>query len=304
MATKTHAKKRPASVKVPAKVKAPGFFKSIPSSIYSPSFYAGVASRSFWRGFWYFAGFTALLLLVWTACIVVIPYFTNATKINETIEKVLHFYPEELVITVQDGKVSTNMEEPYFISLNDVLPIEGWDDRYQIVIDTTTPFSMEQLLGYKAIAWLTVDAIYIQGGENSQPEIIPLAEAPDTVINKQVADTSMDTIWQKTKSFIPAVGVVTLIFAFLGILFFRMLYLLIFSLALRIIFSIMKLPYDYGTAYKMGFYAMTLSLLVTLAMAIQPWLPELHPFFLMPTLISLIVVTVNLDRAKKAGLIK
>lgn len=299
---------------------APGFFKSIPASIYSPSFYAGIAGRSFWKGFWFFVGFTFLAMLLGSFVAIGVPYMTHREQIQQTIDDVVHFYPEELVVTIQDGKASTNVEEPYFIKFNDIIPTENWNDAFKegfeqgmaadgpsidlenfnaVVIDTKTPFSMEKFTEYSAIMWLTEDAVYVIS-ENNKAEAIPLAESEDTVINKTVADEGMDVIWGGIKSFLPIVLVMVFLFTFLFVVIGRMIYLLLFSLIMLIVFSIMKLPYDYAAAYKIGFYAISLSLLVTIAfMAVG-----LNGFFLMGTLVSLLVAVINLDQAKKRGLIK
>lgn len=294
----------------------PGFFKSIPSSVYSPSFYAGIAGRSFWKGFWYLAGVTTLLMIIWSIFVVLLPYLANKDKIETTMKEFLNFYPEELVITIQDGKASTNVEEPYFVPMSDVIPSDQWleemseeeiafEDMNLAVIDTKTPFSTEQFLEYKTIIWLTEDTVYVPGDREGSFESFPLsALEQDIVVDKALADQGLQILLDKVMQIVPLLIVPMFIFVFIGLMIYRMTYLLIYALAQLIIFSIMKLPYDYAAAYKMGFYSITLSSVVTLLLAIQPWFPHLNGFFLMPTILSLLVATINLDRAKKDGLIK
>lgn len=303
----------------------PGFFKSIPSSIYSPSFYAGIAGRSFWKGFWYLAGVTALLMIAWSIFVVLLPYLANKDKIETAMKEFLNFYPEELVITIQDGKASTNVEEPYFIPMSEVIPSEEWfremgeegwegdmdeateelEDVNLAVIDTKTPFSAEQFLEYQTIIWLTEDTVYVPGDREGSFESFPLSDLKqDIVVDKALADQGLQILLDKVMQIVPLLIVPMFIFVFIGLMIYRMVYLLLYALAQLIIFSVMKLPYDYGAAYKMGFYSLTLSSVLTLLLAIQPWFPHLNGFFLMPTILSLLVATINLDRAKKEGLIK
>ncbi len=297
----------------------PGFFKSIPASIFSPAFYAGIAGRSFWKGFWFLTGFTFLTLILGTVLIIVVPYMQHRDQINTTIENVLHFYPEELVVTIQDGKASTNVPEPYFLKFNDVIPTENWNPVFKegfeegvakdtdadleelnlVVIDTKTPFSAEQFKEYHAIVWLTEDAIYTLS-ENGRTESIPLADSNDAVINKTMADAGMDSIWTSVKSFLPFLATLIFIFTFIFLVIARMIYLLIFALFMLIVSSVMKLPYDYAAGYKIGFYAMSLSTLVTIAFLALGF----NQFFFMSTILNLLVAVVNLDQAKKRGLIK
>ncbi len=294
----------------------PGFFKSIPSSVYSPSFYAGIAGRSFWKGFWYLAGVTALLMIAWSIFVVLLPYLANKDKIEESMKEFLNFYPEELVITIQDGKASTNVEEPYFIPFSDVISSDGWESNFNgeevdfedmnlAVIDTKTPFSTEQFMEYKTVIWLTEDSIYVTGENEGSFESFPLSDLKqDIVIDKALADQGLQILLDKVMQIVPILIIPMFIFVFIGLMIFRMTYLLIYALIQLIIFSILKLPYDYAAAYKMGFYSITLSSVLTLLLAIQPWFPYLNGFFLMPTILSLLVATINLDRAKKDGLIK
>lgn len=294
----------------------PGFFKSIPSSIYSPSFYAGIAGRSFWKGFWYLAGFTFLLIIAWSIFVVLLPYLANKEKIESSVKEFLNFYPDELVITIQDGKASTNVEEPYFIPMSEVIPSGDWESNFNgeevnfedmnlAVIDTKTPFSTEQFLEYKTVIWLTEDTVYVPGESEGSFESFPLsALEQDIVVDKALADQGLQILLDKVMQIVPLLIVPMFIFVFIGLMIFRMIYLLVYALAQLIIFSIMKLPYDYAAAYKVGFYSTTLSSVVTLILAIQSWFPYLNGFFLMPTILSLLVATINLDRAKKEGLIK
>jgi hypothetical protein len=148
-----------------------------------------------------------------------VPYMSHRDQINTTIENILYFYPEELVVTIQDGKASTNVPEPYFIKFNDVIPTENWNSSFKegfeegvamdadanleefnlLVIDTKTPFSAEQFKDYHALVWLTEDAVYTLS-ENDRTESTPLADSDDMIINKTMADTGMDTIWSGVKA--------------------------------------------------------------------------------------------------------
>ncbi len=291
--------------------------------MYSPEFYAGMEKRSFWKGFWYMVGVTFILMLLWSLALL-IPYNMHKDQVHETIDNIVHFYPEDLVITVQDGKASTNQEGPVYIKLNDVIPTENWNSNFKegfaeglepqvetpnldefnlVVLDTVTPFSNEQFESYHTIVWLAEDAVYVKS-ENNKTEIIPLKDAEDIVITKQMADEGMEKVWEGVKGIIPFVLVAIAVFSLIGVLMFRMIYLLIHSLFLLIVYSIMDLPYNYATAYKTGFYSITLSTFLMVLVTFQPWLPFLKAVPFMFTIVSLIVVVVNLDQAKKRGLIK
>lgn len=298
----------------------PGFFKSIPASIYSPEFYAGIAGRSFWKGFWYLLGVSFLIVVAIVFLFIVLPYMQNKEIVEKNINDLVYFYPEELVITIQDGKASSNIDEPYYFKLNDLITTENWSQSFKevlevgmkeelpfsadlndmnlVVVDTKTPYSIEQFYQYESIAWLANDSLYLMS-ENKKIEIIPLIEAPDIVINKVLVDGGMETIWTSIKSVLPMIFVIGIALGFIVLVIFRMIYLLFFALCLFIACLIMKVPYDFGASYKIGFYAITLSSFLTIIFKIITPLSSvlIIPFFF--TILSLIVAIVNLDRAKK-----
>lgn len=300
----------------------PGFFKSLYASVYSPEFYTSMEKRSFWRGFFYLVGVTALFLLL-SGVLLAIPYFSHKDAIDQTVDEIVHIYPEDLVITIQDGKASTNQEAPVYIKLNDVISTENWnpnfkegfaegvepgvedfnlDDFSLVVVDTVTPFSNEQFKNYHTLVWLAQDAVYVMS-ENDRTEIIPFEDAENMVISKELVDSGMEEVWAGIKAVIPFAMAAIALFALIGIVIFRMIYLLVHALFLLIVFNIMNLPYDYATAYKMGFYSMTLSTFLMTLITFQPWLP-IRGIPFMFSIVSLIIVVVNLDQAKKRGLIK
>lgn len=269
-------------------------------------------------------GVSFFVLLVWALLFVLAPYLKHKETINSTVDSMVHFYPEELVLTIQDGKLSSNVEEPYSFKLTDIIPTENWNTAFKegfeegisqdmpasvdledfslVVIDTQTPYSIEQFYKYETIAWFTSDAVYVMA-ENNKIEAIPLVEAPNMVINKALVDETMEAALKGIQGAIPTIVFFLFVFAFLGMVIFRMVYLLFFALVLFVACSLMKLPYDFGAAYKMGFYSITLpSFLMPLLLASPVSMLAGMP--LLFTILSLIVAIVNLSAAKNAGLIK
>ncbi|MFA6023724.1 MAG: DUF1189 family protein [Candidatus Gracilibacteria bacterium] len=303
------------------KTKSVGFFKSIPSSIYSPSFYAGIPGQSFGKSFGYLAGFTALIVLLCSIFLVLVPYLTHRDQIEQSISNVLNFYPEELVVTIQDGKAHSNMQEPYYFRVNDFVSTEEWDGEFKtefenglsatepidlesfsiLVVDTQTPFSLEQFKAYNTLAWLTQDSVVVKSEEN-RVESIALEGTPNTVLNKTVVDQVMNEVWSKLNNFIPFLVVLAFIGTFVVVMLARMFYLLILALVLMVVGAIMKVPYSFESSYKTAIYAVTLPTLLSAILLIEPW-TKYDGFFLAFTLLSSLIVVINWDQAKKAGLL-
>lgn len=287
----------------------PGFFASIPASIYSPAFYAGVPQRSFWKGFWYLVRVSLILLLLGSIALLV-PVWNNRVAIEDGIKKALNVYPEELVITLQNGQVSTNVEEPYFISIDQILPekiaseLESADGlgKNAVVIDTKTPFSEAQFAAYSTITWLGADAVYV--AKDGGVEITSLAEAPDTVIDKIMMDGLINDLAGKIKTLIPAFAVISFIVVFVFVVVIHLIYLLFLSLLVLLMSTIMKFSLDYGASYKVALYGITLSLVYKTLVMTTSGFTGFNGFFMDFTLIALIVVALNLQKAKEQKLLK
>src|SRR3989338_6675393 len=91
-----------------SKPAAYGFFASLTNSVYSPSFYAALPQKTFWSSVWYLTRVTLLI--------------KNWDSIDQTVVNALNVYPEDLVLTFQDGQMTSNQAEPYFIETQEVLP--------------------------------------------------------------------------------------------------------------------------------------------------------------------------------------
>src|SRR3989338_517303 len=138
-----------------SKPAAYGFFASLTHSVYSPSFYAALPQKTFWSSVWYLTRVTLLIFLI-GALIALTLLIKNWDSINQTVVDTLNVYPEDLVLTFQDGQMTSNQAEPYFIETQEVVPEKWRDDLLEsgefpkniVVIDTVTPFSAEQFEDY------------------------------------------------------------------------------------------------------------------------------------------------------------
>lgn len=301
----------------PKPVTEPGFFASIPASIYSPSFYAGIPQRSFWKAFWYLVGVTFLILLIGTIILFGV-FISKKDQLEEKFKEIVNVYPEDLVITVQDGQVYTNVQEPYFFTLEDLVP-ESWTGEFAdefkqgmmeaegpsnlVVIDTITPYSQEQFYSYETAVWLTKDAVYVMG-DYGEVEATPLTEVPDTVVDYDFINEKMGLVWDGFLGILPVLVAVFFVLILIGLVIGRMIYLLLLSVATLILASIMKVSLDYGNAYKVSIYGITLSTVLSMlgaALSIYTGLGTL-PFLF--TIVALIIIGVNLQKAKAMNLMK
>ncbi len=132
------------------------FFKKIKASIYDRAFYKSLNEKTVSQSVVYILSLVFLLTLIYVGIlsIVVIPLIHEAKDF--VLNKSHTYYPDELVVTVKDNTVSTNVKEPYFIKTqptNNTLP------RNLVVIDTKSTFSEKLFRDYNTPILLTKDSV-------------------------------------------------------------------------------------------------------------------------------------------------
>lgn len=289
-----------------------GFFSTLTHSVYSPAFYSHLTQKSFWSSVWYLVRVTLILFLL-GALIILIPIFKNWDKIDQSVQNALSVYPEELVLTFQDGQMTSNQVEPYFIESRDIVP-EEWRDEFLesssadfpknlVVIDTITPFNEEQYDAYDAVIWLTKDSAYIEK-ENGGIESRPLSSVPDSTLDKAFVDEKIAIWWDQMKTSLPILLVLAMVVTVIAIVIYRMVYSLILAVGALIVGSIMKLPLDFGGSYKIALHAITLPSFLSLAIILSSKTTGFYGFPFWFTLLSLLIIVINLQKGKTPKLMK
>jgi hypothetical protein len=185
----------------------------------------------------------------------------------------LDYYPQELEITIKNGKVSTNVQEPYYIKIPtewknnapDNLEINGQptsqlaDIDNLLVIDTKNPFSLEKLYAYRTVALLTSDSVvYIS---DNKIEIQPLKNISDFRINKSQLVYLAGTIKPFTKFVYPVVCLGIFVGQAL-LLLFKFVYLLVAALLIWLVVAIKKINLGYKKSYQLGLHLITLGVIL------------------------------------------
>jgi len=272
------------------------FLKKIKNSIYSPTFYSGIPQKSFGSAIGYFL----LLSLFLTIIQSIVPVWKFSTEgqmeIKKFVNKVTDIYPPELELKIQKGKVSTNVIEPYFV------PLPFAKDKTEnisnlIVIDTKTPFSIDQFNQYKTFVWITEDSVITRN--EGKIQVNDLSKAPNTTINRAfvVSQINKFSPWLKFITPLVIIGILIGIYIMYS---GRLIYLLLLAVTIWILAKLFKKPLTYGGSYKIGLHAITLGFFVDLLFG---WI-HFSGFPFMFTLISLLVVFVNFLQTQKEAQIE
>lgn len=271
---------------------------NIQKSIYGPEHYQAILTQPLRASFKYFAAL-ALLLTVFLTIISSIPLIMNANVfVHEFPAKFFAYFPDELEVTVVNGVVSSNVAEPYFLPIPTELSAAMGSKKGTLtniaVIDTATPFSLDQFAAYKSALWIGRDQmVYVDDG--GAIKIQPIEKTFNYVLN----ETKLRGIESRMSPYYAYVGplIVLAIFLVLAVGFAsNIIYLLFGALIIMLVGRILKLRLSYRKAYQIGLHAITLPLLIDAMLAMSS-LAFIRVQFA-PTIIMLLIVYLNLSTRK------
>ena len=284
------------------------FFSVLKKTFTSPAYYADIlkAPLSFSFKFFYFYFF--LYALIGMIIFTVVFSLTVAPQIKPFLsnlpEQVKRIYPTELTINIKNGIVSTNTQEPYFISMEKIEKIFFNNPNYKVgtdpivnllVIDTNG--SIDNFNEYKTVALLTKQSLTFVN--SNKLETYSLTEVKDLTINQQlVAKLTNDMIMMIS----PYVQYITLFLAFLMFLMFffvssgLLLYLLFMALIIKLIAKTLSYPLAYKKCYQIGLHLVVIT--TTIFGILQ--LLSIHLFIPFLRTIILSALTIIIIKAIKA----
>lgn len=266
------------------------FLKTIRNSIYSPQFYSTVLTKSFKSSLGYFLLLSLLLTII--RLTVSSPSLINIPQaIEEFTQNIISCYPKELDIKIASGQVSSNVEEPYFVSSCET------DNKNLVVIDTKTPFSTTQFDTYQAAVWVTKDSV-VYKRDNFETRAYSLTRIKDFKLNKAVLNSYQQIISPYLKFVIPLVLLLGFVSGYL-LYTVRLIYLLFLSSIIWLLGKIFKQALSFGQSYKLGLHAITLGLIMDLVVSLTNRWTHFSGFPFMVSILTLGVVSVNLILPKK-----
>lgn len=263
------------------------FYQRIKNSIYSPEFYSQISQKSWKNAFGYF--FILILLLTALQSLFLLkPIFIDLpNQISGSVKSTIGNYPSELEVKIENGKVSSNAKEPFYILIPDT------KDNL-IVIDTQTPYSAQKFSEYNTIAWVGRDTLFYQGSTKNEVRTMDMSKIGNITISRKFVSDMAD----KISPWIRWVGPIVFIFTLLGLylsLTFKLIYLLLLAFLIMFVAKISNNKLTYSQSYKTGLYALTLGLIVDSIVIVTQTYTHFSGFPFMFTLITLGVAFLNLN---------
>lgn len=261
------------------------FVLRIWTSIAHPSRYRDFQKESFWTSVRYLYWLLTLTVFA-TMLTVLVGFFLSLPGIRQgvvVVEKDLPtLYPAELVVTLKDGTISTNVEEPYFIDLptrwqeflsrQEGMSIEGSETEtlppHFLTIDTHA--DVGEYSPAESFILVTQTAVVLPDSDTSY-RVLPLGQIEeDFTMKKEVYDklvSAVSPFIQAIPSLLSALVVAGfLLLPFIGsafAVFGYLLYLLVAATVAWGIAALMRRKIGYGNLYCLSLTALTAPILIT-----------------------------------------
>lgn len=266
------------------------WFNTFKLAVSQPKEYGKLSQRSFWSGYWYLFLLIVIGVLINTVIFageIVSSVPKVKTQLPQVKTQMLNAYPAELVVSIKNGTATTNVQEPYVISLRQIMPQLTNDEKTTLlVIDTNA--SVENYPIHKTLFFLTKTSLVYparnNAGANSY-EVFPLSEIKEPITldrplyNQLIAKVLpfVDKVPQFMYGFVVAALLLFPIVIGFAVLHGSLLYLLFMTLLVLLVSKLMKCNFTYKTLFKASMYGLTVPLVLTfLANLLKLQIPWLH----------------------------
>jgi len=279
------------------------FFRNVWKSIYNPSFYKELETRSTWLSVRYYFGLICVIafFLGLGATAVLGPMLS--TFLGQAKPVVLDIYPKELVVTIKAGTAASNVTEPYFVKMPDKMKQffgATTTNINLVVINTRENADQGKFQTMNSLVLVAKDGLMIakNGEGKTGTEFQPYTN--DIVMTHDVYAVFVD----KLAGFGNKLPVVMLVVFFIGFFIWgiiRMAYFLLAAVLVYLLLKARKMPATYGHAYRLTLHAATLPILLNFFLSFIMFDPRalaVLPFLF--TIILLAVVWFNTQETKSA----
>lgn len=252
------------------------FFTSFKRSLTDTAYYQDVVKAKFSFSLKYLYLLMFIIALIRGVMLVpgMIMVITELPDIRATIDSAAaELYPEELVLTIEGGVLTTNVEEPYFVPFPGELDArvdgESYDSsNYSSLVAIDTEGSVGEYESYDSLILLTETSVVYPDDNTADVggyRVLPLREIQsDLVIDKQFYDELIAKLLPYL-DYAPLVLSVLIVLLILVIPFFlasfytvgRLFYLLITTLLLLVFVKVIKRDLKYSDIYRISMHTLT-----------------------------------------------
>jgi len=289
------------------------FFYSLKNSLFNRNYYKDISKSSFWFSFKYLWFLLFLIVFVYSLIGATAYLFFRprvGPSINQFVKSTENFYPRGLELNIREGRLSTNVVEPYIIDLEARSP--NINSPHFLIIDTAG--SIDSYPDYNTYILATRNAV-VYPSKSAKNDISGTSVfyfnnlKNNFSLNRQMVDRFIYSTRPYTGKLLYFVdllvvfGLITLLF--FGSFFWLMILLfilLIYTFFLWLINKIFKLNYSFNNIYRMGMHGVTWPLLTSELFRIFGFTSK-SPFALI-FFIWMLIVLFNQNKVEKKSIIK
>jgi hypothetical protein len=249
------------------------FWYSFQNTLLNPSYYQEIAKARYWFSFKYLFFLLVCLSLVrtvqlGTAYSLVRDKIPSYISIGKT--ELLKLYPKELELRISNGKLYTNVEEPYTVEIPAVFGDNL--EKHLLVIDTEG--KADDYLKYNTLVLATRQAVVYpekQQGDRTTTQMYYFSELKRSLyIDYSLYKKGIDAMGPYLDKLPRVVDITVIVGLILLPIFGGLLWtsgtlfgLVFFTAIVWVIEKIVKTSYGYKTLYRMGMHGVTWAILFT-----------------------------------------
>lgn len=283
------------------------FIQSFQRSVTDFTYYRELLKYNFWFSIKYIFFITFITIFLQTVIFAVQVAFLLPqlpAGVDHLEKRLQESYPKELVVTIKDGMLSTNQENPYVIDVPEIR--ELGDFKHFITFNTEASISdFDKVDSY----FLVTDQAIVYpddptGQQLSSYQVMSLKDIPDDiVIDQKKYQTWIDNMRPIFEMIPKAAPFVLLAGVFLvplfGMLFsagWNLSYLVILTAVIWIVSKAFNLKLGFWKLYQLGIHGMTLPMLLVMLLAsLNVYMPLV---FTSTFLLWMVLVLSNLSKGK------
>lgn len=257
------------------------FFNTIKYCLYDPSYFQQLVSKTFLNAFQYLYLLFVLTLFIGSvkSAITLIPQVPFLVPMTQNIKRLVQVgYPKELAVTVKNGELNTNVNEPYYIDWPITDKKTSSVDLHFITIDTRARY--EDFGKYKTVVLITKTGV-ITRDDSKTLKIYPFEKNYNFIINKNKYD-QLTNVFLPYIDYLPVIIVIMIgFFLIFGpfmaapfMIFGWLVYILFAATLFFIVAKILKKELTYKKVYILSLYGLTLPVILE---ALKNLIPRWYP---------------------------
>lgn len=247
------------------------FPQTLIKSLSSPAFYQEIIKGKFGQALKYFTIFTLLLGIAKASIVSLTVIPPTQQFLSKLSQNILDLYPTDLVVTITNGEVSTQVGEPYAIPISvlDKLFPQAKSDlspsgspQFDNLVVVATGAATTDLQMYKTLILVTKTGIVVPDTDTGGFRYYPIPKDSNLTIDRRLVRSLWSSYSPLLKWVVPVLVTFIWVWFILWYPSWYLTYLIFGTILLKLSLKIAGSSMPFGVLYKIGLYSITLPALV------------------------------------------